>query len=133
MLGVVQYYHQFLPDLATVLNPLHRLLQKNVNWYWSSECKQAFKEYKNHLTSKTLLVQYDPSKRLRLACDASSYGLGSVLFHEFENGDERPISYASRAMNKSERNYAQIEHEALSLIFGVKNSMIFCMAENLLW
>jgi len=86
-LGVVQYYHQFLPDLATVLNPLHRLLQKNVKWHWSSECKQAFKECKNQLTSESLLVHYDHSKKVWLACDASSYWLGSVLSHEFENGD----------------------------------------------
>ena len=52
--------------------------------------------------------------------------LGSVLSHEFENGDERPISYASRTMNKSERNYAQIErkftlvtdHKPLLVILG---------------
>jgi len=62
-LGVVQYYHQYLPDLATVLNPLHRQLQKNVKWHWSSECKQAFKECKNQLTRETLLVHYDPSKK----------------------------------------------------------------------
>ena len=71
------------------------------------------------MTSETLLVHYDPSKKLRLARDASSYGLGSVLSHKFENGDERPISYALRTMNKSEIHYAQIEREALSLIFGV--------------
>jgi len=32
-LGVLQYYHLFLPDLATDLNPLHRLLQKNIKWH----------------------------------------------------------------------------------------------------
>ena len=55
--------------------------------------------------------------KVTFACDAGSYGLGSVLSHEFENGDERPISYASRTMNKSARNYAQFEREAFSLIF----------------
>jgi len=71
------------------------------------------------VTSETLLVPYDPSKMLRLACNESYYGLGSILFHQFENDDERPVSYASRIMNKSERKKAQMEHEALSLIFGV--------------
>ena len=104
-----------LPDLATVLNPL----QKNVKWYWSSECKQAFKECNNQLTSEMLLVRYNPSKKLRLACDASCYGLGSALSQEFQNGVERPISYVSITLNKSERNYVQIKLEALSLIIGV--------------
>ena len=29
-LGMVQYYHPFLPDLATTLAPLHELLKKGV-------------------------------------------------------------------------------------------------------
>ena len=41
-----------------------------------------------------------------------------VILHKYYS-DERAISYASQTLNKSERNYAQIEPEALSLIFGV--------------
>ena len=30
--GLVNYYGKFLPDLSTVLNPLHRLLHKGQQW-----------------------------------------------------------------------------------------------------
>jgi transposase InsO family protein len=119
-LGMVQYYHQFLPNLATYLEPLHNLLKKSVIWKWSAECQKAFDFCKDALTSDSLLVHYDSKKKLKLACDASSYGVGAVLSHELENGEERPIAYASRTINKTERNYSQIEREALALIFGVK-------------
>ena len=99
-LGMVQYYHSFLPGLATILAPLHRLLQKNVRWEWSDDRKKAFEACKEGLTSDPLLVHYDLNRKLRLACDASSYGLGAVLSHVMEDGQERPIAYDSHSQLK---------------------------------
>ena len=119
-LGLVQYYHKFLPNLATVLQPLHQLLRTGQKWRWDQAHETAFKRVKKAMVSETVLAHFDPGKPLLLACDASPYGVGAVLSHVMEDGSERPIAFASRSLSTAEKNYAQIEREALGIVFGVK-------------
>ncbi|KAJ8021051.1 hypothetical protein HOLleu_40810 [Holothuria leucospilota] len=115
-LRLLNFYGKFLPNLSTLLHPLHKLLCKNVPWVWTEACDVAFQQSKQHLLQSQLLVHYDVNKELRPACMRQLMGSGQ----SFRNGEERPIAFASRTLSKSEKNYAQIEREALSLIFGVK-------------
>lgn len=119
-LGLVNYYGKFISNLSTILHPLNSLLKTDVKWDWTDECVQAFAQAKEKLASAPILTHYDPNLPINLAADASAYGVGAVISHVFEDGTERPIVFASRSLTDSERNYAQIEKEALSLVFGVK-------------
>ena len=80
----------------------------------------ASKESRKYiLTSTEVLVHFDPKVLLDPACDASTIGIGTVLYHRYEDCMERSTAYASKTLTKSE-NYIQIEREALSLVYGVK-------------
>lgn len=70
--------------------------------------------------SDSLLVHFDTKKPLVLAEDASPYGISTILSHVRENGEERPIAFALRTLNKTEDKYAHIDREGLTQIFGVK-------------
>lgn len=61
-------------------------------------------------------MHYDTAKLLKLDCDASSYGVGAVLSHVMEDGSQRLVAYASRTLSSSERDYIQLEKEALAII-----------------
>ena len=129
-LGLINYYGKFLKNLSTVLHPLNQLLQKKQKWNWTKKCESAFKQAKNMIISSDVLVHYDVTLPVRLACDASPYGVGSVLSHVYPDGSERPIAFASRSLTKSEKNYAQIDKEALGIIFGVKRFHSYIYARH---
>ena len=78
-----------------------------------------------------MLAHYDPSLPISLASDASSYEIGSVISHVLPDGSDRPIAFASQTLSASEKNYYQLEKEALSLVFGVKSSTNICIGVNL--
>ncbi len=118
--GAVNHYGKFLPDLSRVLAPLYELLQKDVKWSWGAAQKKAFEEVKALLTSDSVLVHYDPDVELVLACDASPYGVGAVLSHRFPDGEQKPITFASRSLGVAEKKYSQLEKEGLAIVFGVK-------------
>lgn len=119
-LGLLNYYGHFIQDLSSKLQPLYDLLKNNAPWKWSTKCQDIFEDSKNWICTENVLTLYNPEKPLRLICDASPYGLGAVLAHVI-NGDERPVSFASKTLSSAEKNYSQLEREALSIIFGLKN------------
>ena len=119
-LGLVNYYGKFISNLASLVNPLNRLLHKDATWQWDATCQRAFQNAKKALTSSPVLMHYDPALPVSLATDASAYGVGAVISHALPDGTERPIAFASHTLTSSESHYAQIEKEALSIVFRVK-------------
>ena len=119
-LGMLNFYGKFVPNLSSILEPLHSLLRKDVVWKWEVEQQEAFDKAKNQLQSSDVLVHYDSEKELVVSCDASPYGVGAVLSHVMEGGSERPVAYASSTHSTAERNHGHLDKEALAVVFAVK-------------
>ncbi|XP_003377509.1 putative integrase core domain protein [Trichinella spiralis] len=115
-LGLLNFYHSFLKDKATVAEQLHRLLDKNARWIWTSKHEKAFRDVKRLLSSDAVLTHYDGKKPMR--CIATWFG--AVLCHKLSSTQEIPITFYSRTLSTMERNYGQIDKEALAVIAGVK-------------
>ena len=108
---------QVLPNLADTVS---FILQKRVQWKWRKEQQGAFETAKSQLATDRILVHYDPSKPIIMACDVSPYGLGAVISHKLPSGEEKPIAFASRSLASAEKQYSQLEKEALAIVFWVK-------------
>ena len=111
--GLITYLQKFLPNLSEVSAPLRILLEKETAWHWDKEQKDSFEKLKELVTNTPVLAFYDKNADLILNVDASSEGLGAVLLQE-----GKPVAYASRALNNTQKRYAQIEKEALAIVFG---------------
>lgn len=125
LLGFINHYAVFLPQLATRLSPMHRLLRKDDKgkfpaFKWSPECEKAFAEVKKSLLSPLMVHHYDPTLPIVVSADASPFGVGAMLAHRLPDGREVPVAHASRTMTATETRYPQVEREALALLFAVR-------------
>jgi len=118
-LGSVQFYSKFIPNLSTLTEPLHKLTRRDVPWRWKAEQEAAFEQLKQVLCTDTVLAHFDPKQDIGISCDASEVGLGAVLFHRYEDGSERPIANISKTLTTTQRNYSQIQKEALAIVFAL--------------
>ncbi|XP_032997764.1 uncharacterized protein K02A2.6-like [Lacerta agilis] len=119
-LGLLNFYHAFLPHKAAVAEPLHRLLDKKACWVWGPRQAKSFQGVKELLISNSVLMHFDENLPVVLACDASPYGVGAVLGHQLSDGREVPVAYFSQTLTPAERNYSQIDKEGLAVVKGVK-------------
>ncbi|XP_066601741.1 uncharacterized protein [Prorops nasuta] len=99
---MASWYRRFIPELATVAEPLTKLTKKNQSWEWTANQQSAFDALKGCLTSAPTLACPDFSIPFAFQTDASNVGLGAVLTQVIE-GQERVIAYASRALTDPER------------------------------
>lgn len=129
-LGLYNFYERFVPHKATVLEPLHRLLDKTREWLWTDREQSSFDTAKRLLSSELTLVHYDLNKPLVLTCDSSEYGAGAVLAHVMDDGQERPIAMGSRTLHTHERRYSQLDKEATAIMFGVSKFHNYLMGRS---
>jgi hypothetical protein len=117
--SMFNYYRNFVHMCPDILEPFYKLMRKNEPWVWTSDCMIAFSKCKTVLSEASMLVLYDPSKELILSVDSSSFGVGAIL-SQIVDGVECPIVFESATLNTSQRNYSQLDKEALAIIFGIK-------------
>ena len=126
LLGLVKYLSQYIPGESDITAPLRDLL-KEQTWKWLEKHENAWNAVKSVLTQQPVLQFYDVGKDIVIQADSSSTGLGAVLIQE-----GKPIAYASRALTKTECNYAQIEKELLSIVYAMRKFEKYILGKRVL-
>ena len=125
-----------LPE-AVVKAPLHTstTLLLGLIWLpssnmWTAKCSQAVEKSKQLLTTSNVLTHYDSTLPLRLAADASP--VRSRSSHLSRVARWSGEAYRLR-LALTEKNYSQIDKEALGLVYGVRKFYTTSMVESLRW
>ncbi|GFX19998.1 transposon Tf2-9 polyprotein [Trichonephila clavipes] len=113
-LGMTGWYQKFIPRYADICEPLYRLKKKGAKFNWSGEAQDSFDQIKRTLTEAPILQLPNFSEQFNLFTDASGVGIGAVL-----QQNQKPIAFASRTLNKAERNYTVTERECLAVIWAL--------------
>merc|ERR1712015_199473 len=100
LLGMLNYYHRFVPDVAGICTPLSNLLKgkkKNAAIGWSDEHQKAFDDAKNGLANATMLVHPIAGAPLALTVDASQFAVGAKLEQHVDDMWQ-PLGFFSRKL-----------------------------------
>ncbi|CAH9077225.1 unnamed protein product [Cuscuta europaea] len=114
-LGLAGYYRRFVKDFSKIAKPLTNLTKKTTKFIWGEECKKAFQELKQRLTTAPILTLPSGTEGFEVYSDACLKGLGCVLM---QNG--KVVAYASRQLKTHEVNYPTHDFELAAVISALK-------------
>ena len=121
-LGMINYYHRFIPNAAEILLPLYHLSsskQKELE-AWTPTHEHSFISAKNALAQAATLATPNNTNKLYLVTDASNIAIGAVL-EQCNNGHRQPLGFFSRKLNAPQRNYSTFDRELLAVHSAIRH------------
>ena len=80
----------------------------------------SFEKLKEQLASAPVLAFPMLNEDYVLYTDASDVGIGAVLCQKADDGDEKVISFASKAFSGAEKNWTTTEKEAYAVVWALQ-------------
>ena len=119
-LGFGNFYWWFIWHFSELARPLNDLLKKDQRFEWTDDCQKAFDELKKQFMEEPVLMMPNHTRPFQIETDASKYTTGAVLTQLDSNGDRHPISFISKTLSLTERNYEIYDRELLAIIRALK-------------
>lgn len=129
-LGMINYYHRFIPQIAQTLAPLHvQASGKGQTIVWSDDCQQAFDKAKSALKEATLLHHPLPNAPTSLTVDASNVAMGAQI-EQLQGHTWVPLAFFSRKLSTTEQKYSAFDRELLAVYTSIKHFKHFLEGRN---
>nr|GEZ16531.1 reverse transcriptase domain-containing protein [Tanacetum cinerariifolium] len=75
-LGHVGFYRRFIQNFSKIARSMTRLLEKDIMFFFSNECIEAFQTLKRKLIEAPILIAPDWDLPFEFMCDASDFAIG---------------------------------------------------------
>ena len=92
------------------------LTRKDKKWWWEEEQQKAFDKLKQVFTTKPVLAAPDLDKEFRVEADVLNYATGGVLSMKCSDEMQRLVTFISKSLSDTERNYEIHDKEMLAVI-----------------
>ena len=123
-LGMLNFYHRFLPSAAQDQAPLNALLAGKVRATtpinWTADLLVSFEKCKAALTSSALLAHPKQGARLALVTDASGTAMGAALQQQV-NDAWQPLAFFSKKLSPTQQKYSPYDRELLAVYSAVRH------------
>ena len=130
-MGFVNYYRRFIKNLSIIANPLYALTKKeNETFIWKQEQEDAFLKIKEKLCSTEVMKFPDFNKPFRLTTDASKIGYGAILEQEDDNGEIRPVAFASKTLPEEATRYTTTELELGAMRWAARHYKYYLLGKR---
>ena len=94
-LGLASFYSKFVPNFATVVEPICMLSRKGNDFVWTQKANKSFELVKKIIVDSNAISVFDPACKTVATTDASDCGLEAVLTQVDELGTEHTVAFAS--------------------------------------
>ena len=121
-LGMINFFKTYIPDLATIANPLYKLLHgrgKLGAIQLLQPHRDAIQKLKNIMANKPVLYLANFKKDFHLVTHANKTAVSGTLFQIYEEHDKtytRIIAHSSKTLNPTQVRYDPFLLEVLAIV-----------------
>ncbi|KAL0231638.1 hypothetical protein GEMRC1_011042 [Eukaryota sp. GEM-RC1] len=131
--GSINFIRDWIPNLASVLEPISNLLKKTNKIIWTAETEACFKEILKLISSNIPLNLPDAKATILISTDASEVGLSGIIWEQIEDcpagtplieRKTRPLCFYSKKFTDSQKNWPTIQKELYAILATLTLSLL---------
>ena len=124
-LGMVNFYHRFIPSAANIMQPLYQAIAgRPKQLQWTEESIAAFSRTKEALANATMLTYPQANAPLAVTVYNSGVAVGAVL-EQLVADTWQPLAFFSKSLRPAERRYSTFDCELLALYLAIQHFRYF--------